>query len=74
MTTPIQWCLDVLTHADRLSDAAMDETGDLNEARSLVHKVIARALSNIEGPISRRELDTDLGRALRRRAEALSGR
>jgi hypothetical protein len=63
-----QWRLDVLSHADRLADAAHEQTADTNEARYLVHGVIARALADITGPVSRRDLDTDLGRALRRRA------
>ena len=73
MTTTAQWRLDVVAHGDRLADAAMEETGDINEARLLVHGVISRAMSGAEGPISRRELDTDMGRALRKRAAATDG-
>jgi hypothetical protein len=69
--TDIQWRLDVLSHGDRLTDAALDETGDMNEAKLLVHSVISRAMSGIDGPVSRRDLDTDLGRALRKRAAGL---
>lgn len=67
MVTPTQWRLDVIAQGDRLTGAAMEETADMNEARALVHGVVARAMHKIEGPISRRELDTDMGRALRRR-------
>jgi hypothetical protein len=68
MTATTQWRLDVLSHADRLTDAALEETSDMNEARLLVHGVMTRALADISGPRSRRALDTDMGRALRRRA------
>lgn len=68
--TETQWRLDVIGHADRLSDAAIEQTNDLNEARFLVHGVLSRAMSHIDGPVSRRDLDTEMGRALRRRAEA----
>jgi hypothetical protein len=66
--TATQWRLDVIAHGDRLAAAAMEETADMNEARLLVHGVISRAMSGITGPVSRRELDTDMGRALRKRA------
>lgn len=70
MTTATQWRLDVIAQGDRLTDAAMDETADMNEAKALVHGVVSRAMHNIEGPVSRRDLDTDMGRALRKRAAA----
>lgn len=68
MTAAIQWRLDIIAQGDRLADAAMEETADMNEARFLVHGVVARAMQDIEGPVSRRELDTDMGRVLRERA------
>ncbi len=71
MNTTTQWRLDVIAQGDRLADAAMEETADLNEARALVHGVVLRAMHEIEGPVSRRDLDTDMGRALRHRAAAL---
>jgi hypothetical protein len=69
--TQTQWRLDIIAQGDRLTDAAMEETGDMNEAKALVHRVVARAMHDIEGPVSRRALDTDMGRALRKRAAAL---
>lgn len=69
--TTTQWRLDVIAQGDRLTDAAMEQTSDMNEARLLVHGVIARAITDMGGPISRRALDTDMGRALRKRAAAL---
>jgi hypothetical protein len=69
--TKTQWRLDILTHGDRLTDAAMEETADMNEAKLLVHGVVSRAMSGIDGPVSHGELDTDMGHALRKRADAL---
>jgi hypothetical protein len=69
--TTTQWRLDILTHGDRLTDAAMEATADMNEARLLVHGVVSRAMWGADGPVSRRDLDTDLGLALRKRADAL---
>ena len=71
MSTTTQWRLDVIAQGDRLTGAAMEETADMNEARLLVHGVVSRAMTDIEGPVSRGELDTDMGRALRKRAAAL---
>lgn len=71
MNTATQWRLDVVAHGDRLASAAMEETADMNEAKFLAHGVVARAMHDIEGPVSRRVLDTDMGRALRKRAAAL---
>lgn len=65
MATPTQWRLDVIAQSDRLTDAAMEETADMNEAKALVHGVVARALAGVTGPVSRRDLDADMGRALR---------
>lgn len=64
-----QWRLDVIAEGDRLTDAAMEGTGDMNEAKALVHGVVASAMHNIEGPVSRSELETQMDRALRQRAE-----
>ena len=69
--TDTQWRLDVVSHGDRLAVAAHNETGDINEARLLVHQVITRAMTNLAGPVSHDELDTHLGRALRKRAAAV---
>lgn len=71
MTIATQWRLYVIAQTDRLTDAAMEETGDMNEARLLVHGVVSRAMTDTERPLSRRQLDTDMGRALRKRAAAL---
>ena len=35
------------------------------EPRADVHGVVARALAGVTGPVSRRDLDADMGRALR---------
>lgn len=71
MTATKQWRIGALSQADRLTDAALADTCDMNEARLLVHGVMARAFADISGPISRHTLDSDLGRALRRRATML---
>ena len=63
-----QWRLDVISHTDRMTSAAMDEIQDRNEASMMVHDVMARAMTDMLAPISRRELDTALGRALRAHA------
>lgn len=69
MTEIAQWRLDIVAHGDRLTDAAMDVTADMNEARFLVHGVMTRALGGVAGPVSSRELDSDMGRALRKHAD-----
>lgn len=63
----IRWRLDVVLHGHRMTAAALEYTGDMNEAKFLVHSVMARAMAAADGPVSRRDLDTDLARALRRR-------
>jgi len=70
MTAATQWRLDVIAQGDRLTDAAMEETADMNEAKALVHGVVSRAMNNIEGPVSPSALESDMGRALRKRAAA----
>jgi hypothetical protein len=65
MTTAIHWRLDVIAQGDHLTDAAMEVIADMNEAKALVHGVVARALAGVTGPVSRRDLDADMGRALR---------
>ena len=71
MTTKTQWRLDVIAQGDRLTDAAMEETSDMNEAKLLVHGVVSRAITGIESAVSDGKLDADMGRALRKRAAAL---
>ena len=71
MTTTTQWRLDVIAQGDRLTDAAMEETSDMNEAKLIVHGVVSRAMSGIEGPVSNGALDTYMGHALLKRASAL---
>ena len=71
MTTTTQWRLDVIAQGDRLTDTAMEETSDMNEAKLIVHGVVSRAMSGIEGPVSSGALDTDMGHALLKRASAL---
>jgi hypothetical protein len=50
-------------------DAAMDELGDANEARWLVHRVMLNAMNDMRAPANRRDLDTALGQALRAHAD-----
>ena len=59
------WRLAVASNSKRMIAAAMEYLDDANEARWLVHGVMLGAMTNITAPISRRELDTALGRALR---------
>lgn len=63
--TAISWRLGVISHTDRMIDAAMDELGDANEARWLVHRVMLNAMHEMRAPAHRRDLDTALGQALR---------
>jgi len=64
------WRIDVIANTDRMIDTAMDTLKDANEARWLVHRVMLGAMTNMLGPISRRELDTALGSALTQHAAA----
>lgn len=59
------WRLDIVSHTDRMVAAAMDEVHDMNAARMMVHDVMAQAMTDMLAPVSRRELDTALGHALR---------
>ena len=63
-----QWRLDVLAHGDGLIATAVHHTGNINEAHFMVHGVMSRAMTDMLGPVSRRELDTDLCQALRAHA------
>lgn len=65
--TAEHWHLNILTQGDRLIAAAMDELHDANAAHLMVHDVLYAAMADLLGPVSRRDLDTALGRALRLR-------
>ncbi|MGE0740593.1 MAG: hypothetical protein AB7O98_04560 [Hyphomonadaceae bacterium] len=65
-TTAERWRLDVIAQGARMVDAAKEHVPDLNEAHWLVHMVMLRTMTDMLGPSSRRDLDTALGRALRR--------
>lgn len=67
--TEISWRLGAISHTDRMIDAAMDELGDANEARWLVHRVMLNAMNDMRAPAKRRDLDTALGQALRAHAD-----
>jgi len=67
--TTIGWRLGVIAHTDRMVEAAMDEIGDANEARWLVHRVMLNAMHEMDAPAHRRDLDTALGQALRAHAD-----
>lgn len=65
--TEERWMLCVVAETDRMVEAAMDELHDANEARWFVHRVMLSAMMEVPRAVSRRELDTALGRALRAR-------
>jgi hypothetical protein len=62
------WRLDVIAQGSRMAAAAMHELDDLNEARFVVHEVMLAAMTDMLGPVSRRQLDSALCRALRTRS------
>jgi len=62
------WRLDAVSHSDRLIGVAMHQLDDANEACFLVHRVLSDAMRWMTAPATRRDLDTALGRALRRHA------
>jgi len=59
--------LNILAQGDRLIAAAMDELHDSNAAHLMVHDVMYAAMFDLLAPVSRRDLDTALGQALRLR-------
>lgn len=65
LDTARHWQLDVIAHTDRMIAAAMDQLGDANEARWVVHRVLLHAMTDMSAPASRRELDGALGLVLR---------
>jgi hypothetical protein len=67
--TAANWRLGVISHTDRMVEAAMYQLSDANEARWLVHRVMLDAMHEMDAPANRRDLDTALGRALRLHAE-----
>ena len=66
-TTAEHWHLNILAQGDRLIAAAMAELHDANAAHLMVHDVMHAAMADLFAPVSRRDLDTALGRALRLR-------
>jgi hypothetical protein len=63
--TPIHWKLDIITHAKRMTAAAMHQLGDANEASWLVHRIMHRAMTNMRAPAKVHDLDSALRAALR---------
>ncbi|HVK80523.1 MAG TPA: hypothetical protein VM915_07910 [Verrucomicrobiae bacterium] len=59
-----QWRLDVVANTDRLVGVAMRQLHDTNEAHVIVHDVMWRAMTDMLAPISARQLDIALDRAL----------
>ena len=64
-TTAEHWHLNILQHGKQLIGAAMDELHDANAAHLMVHDVVYAAMLDLLGPVSRCDLDTALGSALR---------
>jgi hypothetical protein len=67
ISTTTQWRLDVIAHTPRLTDTALRQLDDMNEAMFMVHGVVARAMHLIEAPVTGAALDHDLSCALHRR-------
>jgi hypothetical protein len=65
--TAEHWRLNILAQGDRLIATAMDELHDSNAAHLMVHDVMYAAMSDVLAPVPRRDLDTELGRALQLR-------
>lgn len=59
-----RWTLDVLSHSEALSHQAMAQVRDTNEARLLVHGVIADALEGMSAAVSNADLEGAMGAAL----------
>ena len=57
-----QCILDVLSQGARLNFLVGAQIGDLNEARLLVHGVMARAMNNVCSPVTEHDLDLALAR------------
>jgi len=62
--TAEHWLLDIIDQTDRMVTRANNQLNDLNEARWLVHRVMLRAMTDMVGPATPRDLDAALGRAL----------
>ena len=63
-----RWKLDIITHTDRMVVAAMHQLADANEARWFVHRIMHHAMTDMNAPSNRRDLDSALGAALRAHA------
>ena len=63
MTTRTDQCfLNVLSQGGRLNVLAGNQISDVNEARLLVHGVMARAMNDVCAPVTEHDLDLALAR------------